>query len=109
MEKFYNAYEKKINDVTFYFVKQYHAFPEYKNVAPILDTYGMHRDFEKACKIAIVDDPEVQQKLAAKLGLFESYHATQKNMPAHYRRPEIFNLRFPEFNFPFLSKLIRIR
>jgi len=109
MEKFYNAYEKTINGITFYFVKQYRIFPEYKNVPAVLETYGMHTDFEKACRIALVLDEEVQRELAGKLGLFESYNATQTVMPAHYRRAEIYNLRLPEFHFPVLSKLIRLR
>ena len=109
MEKSYNAYEKKINGTTFYFVKQYRVFPEYNNVPPLLETFGMHTDFEKACKIASVYDEEIQQELAGKLGLFESYEATQTFVPAHYRRPEIYSFKLPEFHFAFISKLIRFR
>ena len=63
MEKIYNAYEKKIDGITFYFVKEYQTFPEYKNVSPILRSYGMHTDFKKACKIAMISDKAIQQQL----------------------------------------------
>jgi hypothetical protein len=109
MEKSYSAYEKTINGTTFYFVKQYRVFPEYKNVPPLLETYGMHTDFQKACGIASIHDEEVQQELAGKLGLFESYETRQTIEPAHYRRAEIYSLKLPEFHFPFISKLIRLR
>ena len=109
MEKSYNAYEKTINGITFYFVKQYRIFPEYKNVPPLLETYGMHTDFKKACRIASIDDEEVQQQLAGKLGLFECYEAIQTIEPVHYRRPEVYSFKLPEFHFAFISKLIRFR
>ena len=63
MENHYTAYTKVINDVTFYFVKKYKVFPEYKDVQPILENYGMHTDFDKACQIAMVDDKTVKAQL----------------------------------------------
>lgn len=108
MEKSYNAYEKGINGTTFYFVKQYRSFPEYKNVPPVLETFGMHTDFEKACKIAMIDDEAIQQQLAEKLGLFKSFEATQTITPS-YKAAEVYSFKLPEFNFPSLSKLIRFR
>lgn len=63
MENLYTAYTKVINDVTFYFVKKYKAFPEYKDVPPILENYGMHINFEKACQIAMVDDKAIKEQL----------------------------------------------
>jgi hypothetical protein len=96
MEKIYNAYEKKIDGITFYFVKEYQAFPEYKNVSPILRNYGMHSDFKKACKIAMVTDPAVQQKLSEQAGVIN----TGTN-----RKAEIYSFKFPEIKFPLLLKL----
>ena len=63
MENHYTAYTKVINDVTFYFVKKYKAFPEYKDVQPILEHYGMHTNFDKACQIAMVDDKAIKEQL----------------------------------------------
>ena len=63
MENFYTAYSKTINGVTFHFVKQFQTFPEYKNVSPFLENYGMHTNFYKACKIARIEDKTIQQQL----------------------------------------------
>ena len=63
MENFYTAYRKTIDGVTFYFVKKYQTFPEYKGVPSILENYGMHTDFKKACKIAMINSREIQQQL----------------------------------------------
>ena len=63
MENHYAAYTKVINDVTFYFVKKYKVFPEYKDVQPILENYGMHTNFDKACQIAMVDDKAIKVQL----------------------------------------------
>ena len=63
MENHYTAYTKVINDVTFYFVKKYKVFPEYKDVQPILENYGMHTNFDKACQIAMVDDKAIKEQL----------------------------------------------
>ena len=67
MENVYTAYTKIINGVTLYFVKKYKTFPEYKNVEPILETYGMHADFEKACNIARIDDRVIRKQLLENL------------------------------------------
>ena len=63
MEHYYTAYTKVIDGVTFYFVKKYKTFPEYRDVQPVLETYGMHSNFEKACRIAMIDDKAVRQQL----------------------------------------------
>ena len=63
MENYYTAYTKVINGVTFYFVKKYKTFPEYKDVEPILESYGMHTDFDKACHIAMIDDKVTKEQL----------------------------------------------
>jgi hypothetical protein len=55
MEKVYTSYTRKIGDTTYFFVKKYTLFPEQDNIPPILESYGMHTDLSKACKIAGVD------------------------------------------------------
>ena len=63
MENFYDSYTKVIQDKTYYFVKRYLRFPEYNNVADILEGYGMHTDFNKACSIAGVSDPAIKKQI----------------------------------------------
>lgn len=109
MEKFYNTYERTIDGTTFYFVKQYKVFPEYKNVPPILETYGMHTNFHKACLIAMIDDPLIQKNLSDKLGLFECFRDEPRALMLSYNtKPRVYNIKFPELRFPFLSKLITL-
>jgi len=67
MENFYTAYTKVVQNTTFYFVKKYVTFPEYKDVPGILESYGMHTDFNRACEIASVNDKEIRQNLFADL------------------------------------------
>ena len=63
MENFYTAYTKVIENKTYYFVKKYLIFPEFKDVAPVMESYGMHTDFNKACSIASVNDPKIREQL----------------------------------------------
>jgi hypothetical protein len=63
MENFYSSYTKVIQNDTYYFVKKFLRFPEYKDVSDILEGYGMHREFDKACKIAGIYDPEIRNQL----------------------------------------------
>jgi hypothetical protein len=63
MEYYYTAYTKAIQDTTFYFVKKYITFPEYKDMEPVLESYGMHTDFITACKIASLNDEEIRKNL----------------------------------------------
>lgn len=69
MEIKYTAYARTIDGVVFYFVKCYHVFPELYNVAPVLESYGMHPDFKKACRIAAVYEKEIQQALISSIHL----------------------------------------
>ena len=48
---------------TYYFVKKFTAFPELKDVSPVLESYGMHTNFDKACSIAGITDAAVKQQL----------------------------------------------
>jgi hypothetical protein len=63
MENYYTAYTKIIDGTTFYFVKEYKMFPEYKDVQPVLEKYGMHTDFDKACQIAMIEDKLIKEQL----------------------------------------------
>ncbi|MEO6548226.1 MAG: hypothetical protein ABIN94_09510 [Ferruginibacter sp.] len=63
MENFYTAYTKTIENQTYFFVKKYLIFPEFKEVAPVLEAYGMHTDFNKACGIAMITDPNIKEQL----------------------------------------------
>ena len=63
METFYTAYTKLLDYKTYYFVKKFTAFPELKDVSPVLESYGMHTNFDKACSIAGINDAAVKQQL----------------------------------------------
>jgi len=67
MENFYTAYTKVVQNTTFYFVKKYVMFPEYKDVSGVLESYGMHTDFNRACQIALINDEEIRKHLLADL------------------------------------------
>lgn len=63
MKKIYKSYNKVIDGTTYFFVKQFLVFPEIPNVEPILEKYGMHTDFNKACNIAALHDEVIKKKL----------------------------------------------
>jgi hypothetical protein len=63
METFYTAYTKLLDYKTYYFVKKFTAFPEFKDVSPILESYGMHTNFDKACSIAGLTDAVIKEQL----------------------------------------------
>lgn len=63
MENFYTGYTKVLDNKTYYFIKKFIIFPELKNVAPALEAYGMHTDFDKACSIASISDPLIKQQI----------------------------------------------
>ena len=63
METFYKAYTKIVQNKQYYFVKRYLSFPEYKEVEDILDGYGMHTDFNRACDIAGIINSSVRKRL----------------------------------------------
>jgi hypothetical protein len=63
METFYTAYTKLLDYKTYYFVKKFSAFPEFKDVSPVLDAYGMHTNFDKACSIAGLTDAKLKEEL----------------------------------------------
>ena len=63
MDTFYTAYTRNVQGKLFYFVKKYSSFPEFKNVPDILESYGMHTNFNLACKIATLKDESIKQEL----------------------------------------------
>ena len=103
MKTFSTAYVKTIDGIPLYFVKTYHSFPEYQNVAPVLETYGMHTSFKKACNIAQVHDPETQQRL---LNEIENNAATCKVIPLQPASTKIYNLKRKHTYFPSILKLL---
>ena len=102
MNTFYTAYAKAINGTTFYFVKSFQTFPEYKNVAPLLRTYGMHTNFEMACNIAEIYDKDIQLQL---LNEMEHNIASAEVLPLYPPVAEIYSLRKRQTAFPSLLKL----
>ena len=105
MKIFYTAYAKPINGIPFYFVKSFKTFPEYGSVAPILETYGMHTNFEQACQIAMIFDKEIQQKLLVEM---ESNIASYNVLPLYPSVAEVYNLRRRQISFPSILKLFRL-
>ena len=105
MTPFYTAYAKSINGTTFYFVKSFKTFPEYKTVPPLLQTYGMHTDFDKACQIAEIYDKDIQQELINKLANDTS---SAKLLPVYPGVAEIYSLRRTHASFPSLLRLLRL-
>jgi hypothetical protein len=63
MENVYTSYTKTIQNTTFYFVKKFVVFPEFKEIEPLLESYGMHTDFDKACEIASITDASIREML----------------------------------------------
>ena len=63
MELYYTSYTKTINNTNYFFVKKYTKFSEFKDAPAILESYGMHSNFDKACAIACVNDPAIKERL----------------------------------------------
>lgn len=63
MENIYTAYTKTVQGKTYYFVKKFITFPEFNNVPDVLAGYGMHTDFDTACRIALVNDANIRLRL----------------------------------------------
>jgi hypothetical protein len=67
MENYYTGYTKIIDNKTYYFVKKYIVFTAKENIPPVLENYGMHTDFNKACSIAQINDPAVRQQILSEI------------------------------------------
>ena len=80
MEHLYTADTKTIDGKIYYFVKKIMTLPEFEGLAEIVVGYGMHTDFEKACKIAGVMDVATKQQL---LQLLEEQNKPKIKMDKH--------------------------
>ena len=105
MDTIYTAYAKAIDGTTFYFVKSFQTFPEYHSVPPILKTYGMHTDFDCACRIAEIYDKEIQQQL---LNEMEHNIASSQVLPVYPAVAEIYSLQRKQYGFPSLLRLLHL-
>ncbi|MEO7293999.1 MAG: hypothetical protein ABIW34_12900 [Ginsengibacter sp.] len=105
MKNFYTAYAKNVGGSLFYFVKSFQTFPEYENVPPILENYGMHTNFDQACKIARIDDKEIQLQLLNEL---QTDIASSTMLPLYPAASEVYNLRKRNTTFPSILKLLRL-
>lgn len=103
MKNFHTAYAKSIDGTTFYFVKSFQTFPEYRDVPPVLETFGMHTNFEHACNIAMIYDKEIQQQL---LNEMEHNTASSKVLPLYPAVAEIYSLKRKHTAFPSLLRLV---
>ena len=109
MKPLYTAYAKSINGTTFYFVKSFRTFPELKNVPPILEAYGMHTRFDKACEIAQIYDRETQLNLLYKIDNADAARVIPIQVAkTKANKAEIYNLNRKHTIFPSLLKLLRI-
>ena len=63
MENIYTAYIREVNGVDFYFVKKYNIFPEVTGSLKVLESFGMHSNFYRACDIAKIYDEATINKL----------------------------------------------
>jgi len=67
MEHIYTSYCKKIQDTNYYFVKKFQVYPDFKHLPPLLEGYGMHTNFDKACKIAGINEMPLKKMLLQEL------------------------------------------
>ncbi len=100
MENSYSAYVRTVNGDTFYFVKKYQVFTEYKDLPPFLDSYAMHTDFNKACKIASISGKAVQQ-------LMDDLQINQapSRIAKQTGKATIYKLKPRQINLPAIFKL----
>lgn len=87
MKHDYTVHSKPIDGILHYFVKKLMVFPELGEAASITAGYGMHADFDKACDIAGVDDPEARKKLRAQVSTVQP--AAPETAPAPAKKPVI--------------------
>jgi hypothetical protein len=63
MVNIYECYIKLIEGKKHYFVKRFLHLTDCENVIDILDGYGMHTEFKKACIIAGIKEADIQQQI----------------------------------------------
>ncbi|MEO5649665.1 MAG: hypothetical protein ABIR03_07045 [Ginsengibacter sp.] len=67
MEIIYTAYTREVNNQILFFVKKFTSFPDYENAPKVLDNYGMHSNFFRACDIAEIYDEAIINNLLDQL------------------------------------------
>jgi hypothetical protein len=67
MEYLYTIHTKLIADKIHFFVKKMMTFPEFEGLDNVLVGYGMHTNFEKACKISGIHDIIIRKQLLSEL------------------------------------------
>ncbi len=80
MEKFYTCYSKEVFGIFHFFVKRFATFPELKDVPDVLEGYGMHTDFDKACAIAQIQDAAVKAELLRSVQAVKDARVIPMNM-----------------------------
>lgn len=63
MNHIYISYSKLIEGKKHYFVKKFLRLTGCENVSDILEGYGMHTDFNKACIIAGIKEHETRRRI----------------------------------------------
>ena len=63
MNYIYESYFKTIKGEKHFFVKNYLRLDGIGEVSDIMEGYGMHTDFKKACLIAGIKEVHLQQKI----------------------------------------------
>lgn len=84
MKTFYTAYTKPVQGMTYYFVKKFSTFPELNGVPDILESYGMHTDFKRACRIAELRDVVIMQKLLTNIEMANTVNAKVIQMDSQH-------------------------
>lgn len=67
MEYLYSLNTKMIDDKIYYFAKKIMTFPEFEGLANVVIGYGMHTNFEIACRIADIHDSGCRKQLLSEL------------------------------------------
>ena len=67
MKNVYSAYTKMVEGVNLYFVKRFTSFPELKDVPDFLEAFGMHKEFDEACRLAGITENSIKESLIAEI------------------------------------------
>ena len=108
MEHYYKAYTKSINDINFYFVKKYTNYPEFQDTPAILEKFGMHKNFKKACNLADVYELSIIERLyeEANASLISEQNTFVENLRTNTASPKLsFIQRFNVIKKNFTSRI----
>lgn len=100
----YTAYTRTVNDKTFYFVKKYNDYEGVRNLPPVLDSMGMHKDFLRACELANVEREEDVMQLMDQLNLtfYSGKVISVSQLPEERETSRSSSIWYPQY---WLSKL----